>query len=485
MKRNLALIQRDKRYGQKGAALVSVLLISLLLLVVSGAIIMITGLSRATTVDAVAERQAYEAAATGMQTVLNTLRGNGPGLDISFKDAAVRYTSNKPDDWMVEPRLSNWLNYTYPAAQPDRVPLTSPYDPFNGMAFSVTISAPDRPAGVVVPTPNPTWIDGPVVRPSPEVKPAKPWWHPWNCGHCSWDYTHCSLYNPPNSGTLRSDGMGCRHKHCIPPANIGEATGEDGYQRLLIRVVGYGPRGARKQIEMLVKRTTILYNPEALIYVQGSDSAVAPTFSISGTPEVKFDSGDNIAFNVTSSADETAISNQIAINDKVTVSGKGDDFEVEDLDNRPEFMKSADNARIAISDLEADAKVRGRWFNSYPAVGNAGTNGKPEITFVQGNASLTTNGVGILVVTGTLTLSGKNKFNGLILVIGDGKIVFPAGGEFIMEGSVLVAKFGATGGFLPAVFELSGGKHELKTNRDEVRKALELLNINVLAVRDS
>ena len=465
--------------------MVSVLLISLLLLVVCGAIVMITSLSRATTVDAVSERQAYEAVATGMQTVLNTLRGNGPGMDISFRDAAVRYRSNKPDDWFPEPRLSNWLNYTFPAAQPDRVPLTSPYDAFNGMAFSVTISAPDRPTAAVVPTPNPAWIDGPVVKPSPAVKPPRPAWHPWHCGHCSWDYTHCSLYNPPNNGTLRSDGMGCRHKHCIPPANIGEATKEDGYQRLLIRVVGYGPRGARKQMEMLVKRTTIRYNPESLIYLQGSDAAGVPTFSISGTPEVKFDSGANIAFVVTSTADETAVSNAIAGNDKVTIVGKGDDFEVEDLAGRPDFLKSADETRVALTDLEEDAKVRGRWFNSYPAIGNAGTDSNPQLTFIRGNASLTSNGAGILIVTGTLTLSSNTEYKGLILLIGDGKLVFSTGGDSKIEGSVVVAKFGATGGFLPPVLELSGGKHELKSNRDKVETALETLNINVLGVRDS
>src|SRR6185369_10490262 len=174
----------------------------------------------------------------------NVLRGNSsPGL--SFKDAAIRTTSNKADDWYPMSRLSNWLNYSYPASQPDRVPLTSPYDPYNGVAFSVEITAPDY-VPTVVPTPNPNWIDGPVNKTG--TKPPQPPWHPWHCGHCSWDYTHCSLYNPPNNGTLRADGYGCRHKHCIPPPGWGQPEG-GAFERLLLRVTGYGPRGAKQQLE--------------------------------------------------------------------------------------------------------------------------------------------------------------------------------------------------------------------------------------------
>jgi hypothetical protein len=473
----------DKR-REEGAALVTVLLISLLLFVVCAAIITITGLSRSTTVDAVSERQAYEAASNGMQIVLNTLRGNGSGATISFKDAAVRVTSNKPDDWFVSPRMSKWLNYSYPAAQPDRVPLTSPYDPYNGLAFSVTISPPDLPIPGVVPTPNPTWIDGPVVKPNPPVKPPKPAWHPWDCAHCSWDYTHCSLYNPPNNGTLRSDGTGCRHAHCIPPSNLGEATGEDGYQRLLIRVVGYGPRGARKEMEALVRRTTFFYNPESLMYMQGSDSGAPVVFTLTGTPKVTFDSGNDIAFVVTNASDEVAISSVINQPNKVTIVGKGDQYEVIGLPERPRFLASADEARAMLSELEADAKIRGRWFTSYPLSGNAGTSASPRLTFVRGNATVSNSGAGILVVTGTLTLTSFNDYKGLILLMGNGRLAVTAGDKSMkIEGGVVISKFGATGGFLPPEIDMSGGEYTFKSNPSLVRDMFETLNINVLAVR--
>ena len=481
MKKKFQFSSRQMRNKQeKGAALVTVILLMMLILVVSGAIILVTSVSNTSTVDAVAEKQAFEAAEAGMQQALNILRGNSSGELISFKDAATRVLSNKPDDWMSEPRLSNWLNYTYPTAQPDRVPLTANYNAYTGLAFSVTITAPDSNP-LVIPTPNPNWIDGPVVKPTPAVKPPKPAWHPWHCAHCSWDYTHCSLYNPPNNGTLRSDGTGCRHKHCIPPSGWGAA--DDGYERLIVKVVGYGPRGARKQLELLVKRIIFDYKPEPLLYLQGSSIGGDVGFSVSGTPEIKFDGGDQIAFVLTNELDTTTIQNVIDQPDKVTIVGKGDDYEVYDVEERPKFLASADEARATINDLEADAQVRGRWFNSFPT-GNAGTDTAPEFTFVRGDAQLTSNGTGLLVVTGNLTINSNFKFKGLVMILGGGRLNI-TGGDAKIEGSVIMAKFDATGNFLAPSINISGGKFEFKNNIGNIESALNTVNMRVLAVREN
>ena len=58
---------------EKGAALVTVVLLMMLLMVTCGAIILITGLSNSTTIDAVAEKQALGA-------VLSQLRAEGMSL---------------------------------------------------------------------------------------------------------------------------------------------------------------------------------------------------------------------------------------------------------------------------------------------------------------------------------------------------------------------------------------------------------------------
>ena len=48
-------------------------------------------------------------------------------------------------------------------------------------------------------------------------------------------------------------------------------------------------------------------------------------------------------------------------------------------------------------------------------------------------------GAGILLVTGTLTMSGNPSFNGLILVIGKGNVVKNGGGNGTLNGSLFVA----------------------------------------------
>jgi hypothetical protein len=48
-------------------------------------------------------------------------------------------------------------------------------------------------------------------------------------------------------------------------------------------------------------------------------------------------------------------------------------------------------------------------------------------------------GAGILVVTGTLTLSGNPSYNGLILVIGKGVVTKNGGGNGTLNGSLFVA----------------------------------------------
>lgn len=473
-----------KHRQERGAALITVVLLLVLLFAVSGTIILVTVLSNTTTVDLVAEKQAYDAAEAGMQLALNVLRGNGTGPGISFKDAAVRVTSNKADDWSPQARLSKWLTYSYPASQPDRIPLTSPYDPYSGLAYSVTITAPDAIPNIV-PTPNPNWVDGPVVKPFPAIKPAKPIWHPWHCAHCSWDYTHCSLYNPPNNGTIRSDGYGCRHKHCIPPPGWGQV--DDGYQRLIVRAIGYGPRGAKKQLELLVKRVLFDYEGESLVYLQGSQYGGDVTFSITTPPDVLpkvvFDSGDKmIAFGVTNSADQAIVETAIAQPDKVSITGKGDDFEVFNEDDIPPWLSSADNARRLVADLELDAKLRSRWFSSYPT-GQAGTDSNPLLTFVRGNTQITSDGAGILVVTGDLTLNTNRKFKGLILLLGNGKLNITSGKSTI-EGSVAIARFGTTGGFQGPIVNISGGEVLFKHNEPKFLSALKTINMSVQAVRE-
>ena len=143
--------------SERGAALITVLLISIPLLMAGGGLIMITSMGVSNTADAAAETKAYYAAESGAQQVLGVLRGNVPpnpwfvtnpmgGVaqqnQISFKRAVDLSTSNRSGDASSFARLSRWLSYD--ATYNNRVPLVGGYEPQNGMAFGVVLKDPDN-----------------------------------------------------------------------------------------------------------------------------------------------------------------------------------------------------------------------------------------------------------------------------------------------------------------------------------------------------
>lgn len=143
--------------SERGAALITVLLISVPLLMAGGGLIMITSMSVSNTADAAAETKAYYAAEAGAQQLLGVLRGNvapnplfatnpmgsiAPENMISFKRAVNTATSNLSGDTSSTARLSRWLSYD--STYPDRVPLVANYVPQNGMAFSTSLTDPDN-----------------------------------------------------------------------------------------------------------------------------------------------------------------------------------------------------------------------------------------------------------------------------------------------------------------------------------------------------
>jgi type IV pilus assembly PilX-like protein len=80
-----------------------------------------------------------------------------------------------------------------------------------------------------------------------------------------------------------------------------------------------------------------------------------------------------------------------------------------------------------------------------PTNSKAGTTTSPQITFVNGDFNYgNASGAGVLVVTGNLTMGGNGSFSGLILVIGQGNMIFSGGGNGSITGSVFVAHTDAT-----------------------------------------
>lgn len=154
------------RKNEKGAALVMVLLISLLLLVASAGLLLEVSMNTANVTDATAEQQAYNAAESGIQSAINVLRGNtvpaqlidptrpatDPANRITFRKAITLSTSNSPGDTFPEARLSRWINYDYlpnGATEDGRASLNPGYDPHTGYAFSIGVEDPDDTGNIL------------------------------------------------------------------------------------------------------------------------------------------------------------------------------------------------------------------------------------------------------------------------------------------------------------------------------------------------
>ncbi|MCA1631409.1 MAG: hypothetical protein LC774_13930 [Acidobacteria bacterium] len=140
------------RAGERGAALITMLLVSALILAAGGALIISTATSATNAFDSTTEKQAFYAAESGLQMALAAMRGNTPrggtvaaGTKMSLRTAIIPSLSNGNADnvpcgtadgaWeVINPRcgLTGWLPYT----------ATAPYQGANVPAVPVDPSQP-------------------------------------------------------------------------------------------------------------------------------------------------------------------------------------------------------------------------------------------------------------------------------------------------------------------------------------------------------
>ncbi len=143
MKSQKTLFQN--RRGERGAALVTSILISTLLLAVAGTVILTSGMSATTAIDSTAELQAYYGAESGLEAALNVLRGHvtpspNDGRKMGFRNAVDLNKSNRSSDHSDVARMSAWLNY-------DSNGRVTPAGA--NFSYSVVVTDPDDPNGTL------------------------------------------------------------------------------------------------------------------------------------------------------------------------------------------------------------------------------------------------------------------------------------------------------------------------------------------------
>ena len=402
-------LNNNCRANERGAALITSLLVSTLLLIVGGALILTTNIAQGLAIDSTAELQAYYAAEAGVNDALNVLRGNvasnPAGTKATFRNVADNVHM---DTWMSYGASVNGTNCVLVNSSP-------------AMGYTLTITDPDN------------------------TDPAK------------------------------------------------QPT------RLLIHSTGYGPKGSKKQMEVMVHRYIFDFSPISTILMVGGDDGATPIAPLSiGESNAKDYSGYDQAdptrflpvFGTTHGTDFGTTTTVVADSKPITVSGteKVTQFNNDQL---PYFLQSADNARAFLNLMQERADTTNRLFTSSPA--DMGTVDNPKFTFVNGDATLV-EGAGLLIVTGKLISDGNVGFKGIILVLGEGVFDRSGTGNSDLLGALVVAKFARTWPgtedaqphpFLAPSFNVTGGGTGLTAyDSNMVDKALAANGVRALGIRE-
>jgi len=407
-------LNHPRKSPEKGAALVTALLVTTLLLGICGTLLMTTSMTATNSIDSTSEMQAYYAAEAGLQVALDILRGNVAPLDGSstssnFLVAITPATSNYSGDTAATPtscgnsfssaRLSKWLPYD--SIFTDRVPLTSSYNTMTGTAYSVIACTADK-----------------------GTEPKK----------------------------------------------------------ILVQVTGYGPKKAIKRMDMVVAGAFLnSFTAPAtitLIGTTGSPAIVSVGSSnaslYTGTDQANPTATPFPSIAVTTSTDLTVATAATTGNPEVTPAPR-----LISSTSIPYYVESANAARNALTDLQDVAETTNRYFTTANPPPSVGSPTSPQLTFVDGNLDISNSkgtGAGILVVTGTLTFDGGYNFQGLILVLGSGRMIRNGGGGGEISGAVLVASFDRTQYdtpfYAPTFNTNGGGNSTMIYNSSYVNRAL-------------
>ena len=564
-------IDRDRK-GERGAALITVLMVSVLLLVAGGALIMASSLSATNAVDATAETQAYYAADAGLQATLAVLRGNAapnPLFDtssstaaanhITFRKAVTLSTSNSTADTSFQAHLSRWLPYTVTTPGGAGIPLVDSYSPLTGMAFDTTVEDPDNTANetystlgafgsdaassgtisyqygsgsnkvTLTYTPQASMSVGtsgttlgsfsintlqgtPSFSSDPkstftitirQVNGSGTVDVPVKCtvGQASGSAVSITFQAPSPtsnnvSGTVYSHA-GSINVSSGTTVSIPVSIAIPEPSRVKVTVNGYGPRGAKKQMHMLVSRFAFDFATNSTITLRSADDNTVLTFNAGSSSQYNYTGFDNAggqntsAFGVTSTVDYNYLNSLSLPGNQVLGSPAG--VQQIAISSLPTWLQTADGARDMVNTMrtaelnKCDADpTKCRYFTSANPPDTFGTPTNPLTTFVDGNADLPpAGGAGLLIVTGVFTMNGSSQFDGLILVLGSGQFIRTGGGNGNSLGSVYVASFGASGNFLAPAFNSNGsGTSSIAYDSDWTRKAAARPGPRVLALSE-
>jgi hypothetical protein len=275
----------------------------------------------------------------------------------------------------------------------------------------------------------------------------------------------------PYTGNNASIGNGSFLLEIIDPDNTPLAQEPT---RLIVRSTGFFG-GASKRIEAILVNSSI-----------GGLTAPAPLVLVGPNPGVVFDAGSSNSYliNGTDVSNPATVLPPIAVTNAgnlsvVNSSPRADQFVPTPpgpanvgMAGLPPWLQNPTNLDSKVQELRSVAQNQSRYFTTATASSNMnlGSDASPTITFVDGDLTLspsgTSNGAGILVVSGKLTLSGGFSYKGIILVTGSNGARINGGGGGSIEGMMVVAPYNPASlaaGFTAPQYDRGGGGNSMLT----------------------
>ncbi len=534
---------RKNIHRESGAALVTVLMISVLLTIACVALLSATGANSRNTTDVLTETKAFYAAESGIQATVNTLRFTTP--KINYKTA---HNSGN---------LSAYLNYDYtnPNDANDRRIVIGQTaggyaaNPSAGTAYSIFVADPDNSQSQTTFTtfadfgtnvtnyttsltfagasankftriewipnnPNPTTVNFTV---DDFVNSALGSFRVTNGtagGGVVTDiyfrvhYRMVLADNPTISitGKIKASDktivldsakykqLGSKVEICTTtactavgnPANavtfpVGAGTSDTIIyakmdprepQRLVLKSVGYGPNGARKELEAILRKDPVggLNSASAVTLlgpaVNPNDPSDRAVFEAGNSAAVTYTGSSASGINVPSFGfvDPTNLINaQTYIANNLTSNNPNAPPQVSPPPallsyNLPEWQRTPEALDRQIQVYRNSAYGVSRIFANNSSIANPGSATAGGITFCEGNCTVSGSGGGTLVVKGTLTSLGGFDFTGTIIVVGPGGWERAGGGGGQITGNVIIAPYSVSPwAFLPPKYRITGG----------------------------
>ncbi|HEX5604503.1 MAG TPA: pilus assembly PilX N-terminal domain-containing protein [Pyrinomonadaceae bacterium] len=421
--------QMQSRAGERGAALITAVLLSMLLLAAGGILILTSTMTGITARDSTAEMQAYYAAEAGIAKTLEVLRGNVDSSPSGTR-ASFRNVVCSPALW---PTTATWPNGGY-------VNVTSD----SSTKFQVTsILDPDKQNSA-------SWCTDPAF----------------------------ANYKPERL-RIRVTGLGPRDSRKNMEVVVNRYTLE--YD---VKATVTLPNGSGNPISFNLGGSNVTSTSGVDVSGGGTISAVAISDADKQRVNNVIDGCDPDGSNCTGSGPNVTPGDPAILGNDNTPSFLKDVASAREFLYGSEGMKQAaiNQGRYFTSGAAAIASDAGLGASNPDGV----------FTFVDGDLVLgpgSPTGQGTIIVTGKLTLNGNFQWNGVIMVLGTGEVYRSGGGHGDIFGAMFVAKFPTSGAdsdkFGAPVFDTSGGgTSNIQYSSDAVDRAKSVGGHSVKGVRE-